>query len=223
MRDKNIKEGLGDAEGTGLEEAAAAIIYSAPRLPRDVRELAIVRSLLIDRFGKEFALDAQENKSGLVPERVWKKLSVEPPKAELVTAYLREIADTYNVDWPLNREELQQAQDEVDDEDMDGDDGGAKEQPILAEGAAPATPRAKAKDLNLGPLPPKGQPNVEGSKSPVSVAPPKGTSENPSPRVRLPGGGQVKPQEAKKKESIGTLGAPPTVDDLAKRFSALKR
>lgn len=223
MRDKNIKEGLGDAEGTGLEEAAAAIIYSGPRLARDVRELAIVRSLLIDRFGKEFALDAQENKSGIVPERVWRKLSVEPPKPELVQLYLEEIARTYSVDWPPHRDELQQAQNEVEDEDMDGDDGGAKEQPILADNTVPATPRANVKDLSIGPLPPKGQPNMEGAKSPVSVAPPKGTTENPSPRVRLPGGGQVKPQEAKKKENMGALGAPPTVDDLAKRFSALKR
>ena len=223
VRDKNIKDGLGGSEATGLEEAAAAVIYSAPRLPRDVKELTIVRSLLIDRFGKEFAMDAQENKSGIVPKRVTDKLTVEPPKQELVQAYLEEISRTYGVDWPPHQEDLLQAQNEVDDEDMDGDDGGAKEQPILADNAAPATPRANAKDLNLGPLPPKGLPNVEGSKSPVSVAPPKGTSENPSPRVRLPGGGQVKPQEAKKKENVGALGAPPTVDDLAKRFSALKR
>ncbi|KAK5954341.1 Vacuolar protein sorting-associated protein ist1 [Knufia fluminis] len=224
IRDKNIKEGMTDAEGTGLEEAAASIIYAAPRIPRDVRELGLVRSLLIDRFGKEFAQDAQDNKSGLVPKRITDKLSVEPPKPELVQAYLEEIAKTYAVDWPPHREELQQAQNEVDDEDMDDDDeGGAKEQPIPANGAAPSTPRANARDLNLGPLPPTKQPNVEGSKSPVSVAPPKGTSENPSPRVRLPGGGQVKPQEAKKKEVAGGLGAPPTVDDLAKRFSALKR
>lgn len=223
VRDKNIKDGLGDTEGTGLEEAAAAIMFAAPRIPRDVRELAIVRSLLIDRFGKEFALDAQDNKSGIVPKRVTDKLSLEPPKPELVQAYLVEIARTYGVDWPPHREEMQQAQDEVDNEDDDDGDGGAKEQPIMADGAAPATPRASAKDLSIGPLPPKGQPNVEGSKSPVSVAPPKGTTENPSPRVRLPGGASVKPQEAKKKEIAGGLGAPPTVDDLAKRFRDLKR
>ncbi|KAK5084589.1 Vacuolar protein sorting-associated protein ist1 [Lithohypha guttulata] len=222
VRDKNIKEGLvskdaGD-EATGLEEAAASIIYAAPRLPRDVRELGLVRSMLIERFGKDFALRAQENEGNIVPERVWKKLSVEPPKSELVQAYLEEIARTYSVEWPPYRQDLAEAQQEVDDED-EGDDGGAKEQPILADGGQPpATP--KAKDLSLGPLPPKGQLNVEGSKSPVSVAPPGPRTDNPNPKVNLPGGGQVKPQD-KKSQVGGALGAPPTVDDLSSRFRAL--
>ena len=221
VRDKNIKEGLVSKdsmdEATGLEEAAASIIYAAPRLPRDVRELGIVRSMLIDRFGKDFAIKAQENEGKIVPDRVAKKLSVEPPKPELVQAYLEEIARTYSVEWPPYRHDLVEAQQEVDDED--DDEGGAKEQPILADGAkAPATQRAK--DLNLGPLPPRGQPNPEGSKSPVSVAPPGPRTDNPSPNVRLPGGGQVKPQ-GQRKESAGGLGAPPTVDDLASRFRSL--
>lgn len=222
VRDKNVKEGLvskdaGD-EATGLEEAAAAIIFSAPRLPRDVRELGLVRSMLIDRFGKDFAMKAQENTDGIVPDRVVKKLSVEPPKPELVQAYLEEIARTYGVEWPPYKYELDEAQQEVDDED-EGDNGGAKEQPILAGGPqAPVTP--KAKDLTLGPLPPRGQPSVEGSKSPVSVAPPGPRTDNLSPKVKLPGGGQVKPQD-RKKDLNGGLGAPPTVDDLASRFRAL--
>lgn len=221
VRDKNVKDGLvsKDAadEATGLEEAAASIIYAAPRLPRDVRELGLVRSMLIDRFGKDFALRAQENEGNVVPDRIVRKLSVEPPKADLVQAYLEEIARTYSVDWPLYKQDLDQARQEVDDED-DGDDGGAKEQPILADGAAPTTP--KAKDLSLGPLPPRSQPNVEGSKSPVSVAPPGARTDNPNPKVNLPGGGQVKAQD-RKPSAGGALGAPPTVDDLASRFRAL--
>lgn len=235
VRDKNIKEGLvskdvgtgeGSEGGTGLEEAAAAIIYAAPRLPRDVRELGLVRSLLIDRFGKEFAMKAQENTDNLVPERVWKKLEVKPPGTALVEAYLGEIAKTYGVDWPKHNPALDEVQQEVDDEDNDDDDdgeGGSKEQPILADGAAPSTPaKTSAKDLKLGPLPPTGQPSVEGSKSPVSVAPPGARSDNPRPGVKLPGGGSVKPRTASGSTSKATdLGAPPTVDDLASRFKAL--
>lgn len=220
VRDKNIKEGLvskdGGDEATGLEEAAASIIYAAPRLPRDVRELGMVRSMLIERFGKDFALKAQENEGNIVPDRVTKKLSVEPPSQKLVQLYLEEIARTYSVDWPRHNEELEEAQQEVDDEDDNDDgDGGLKEPPIPADDTAPATP--KAKDLSLGPLPPKGQPNVEGSKSPVSVAPPGARSDNPNPKLKLPGGGQVKGD----KKNAGALGAPPTVDDLASRFRAL--
>src|SRR4051794_15556573 len=66
-RDKAVKDGTLDANGvedleSGLEEAAASIIYAAPRLPREVRELGVVRALLVERFGKEFAIRAQENR-----------------------------------------------------------------------------------------------------------------------------------------------------------------
>lgn len=231
VRDKNVKEGLVSkdadpgAEGaTGLEEAAAAIIYAAPRLPRDVRELGMVRSLLIDRFGKDFALKAQENADNMVPDRVWKKLEVKPPSQTLVEAYLTEIAKTYGVDWPRYNVAMDEAQAEVDDEDNDDDgEGGSKERPVLAGGVGPSTPaKTHAKDLSLGPLPPSGQPSVEGSKSPVSVAPPGGRLDNLRPGVKLPGGGQVKPRAASGSVSkAGDLGAPPTVDDLASRFRAL--
>lgn len=230
VRDKNIKDGLGGGEeATGLEEAAAAIIYAAPRFPRDVRELGVVRALLIERFGKEFAVRAQDNTDNVVPERVWKKLEVKPPSQALVEAYLTEIAKTYGVVWPRYNPALDEVQQEVDDEDHDNDDedgeGGSKEQPILADGAAPATPaKTPARDLKLGPLPPSGQPSVEGSKSPVSVAPPGARTDNLRPGVKLPGGGSVKPKPRAASGSAakgGELGAPPTVDDLASRFKAL--
>lgn len=88
-------------EPTGLEEAAAALIYAAPRLPREIRELAIVRGMLVDRFGKDFATKCSvDGGGGLVPERVVERLKVQPPSSGLVEAYLREIARTYAVDWP---------------------------------------------------------------------------------------------------------------------------
>lgn len=207
MRDKNIKEGL-SIDDTGLEEAAASIIYAAPRLPRDVRELGIVRAMLIERFGKEFATKANENVDNCVPERVVNKLKVDPPSQKLVQAYLEEIAMAYKVDWPKREQELEQMQNEVDDED---DQDGPKEPPI------PTTP----KKIDLTGLASANTPSAIGAKSPVSVAPPKATSENPHPKVNLPGGAKV--DSTPKSVNKNILGAPPTVDDLAKRFSALKR
>jgi len=250
VRDKNIKENGGGAGGaatddsaTGLEEAAASIIYAAPRLARDVRELGIVRAMLMERFGREFGARANDNVDGLVPKRVSDKLKVEPPSERLVQAYLEEIAKTYGVDWPRNRAEVDELQGEVDDEDQDVDDdnaddddgvgGGAKEAPL------PSTPmknKSQNQKIDLaglsGATPPSSL-EPAGAKSPVSVAPPAPRTDNPSPRVRLPGGaGTVnpKPKSAaipKKNAAAGGAGGPggsvPTVDDLAKRFSALKR
>lgn len=241
VRDKNVKEGTlstGD-DSTGLEEAAASIIYAAPRLARDVRELAIVRNMLIDRFGKEFAIRANDNVDNCVPARVVDKLKVDPPSERLVQAYLEEIARTYGVDWPPHREEVDELGKEVDneEEDDDGVGGGSKEAPILADGvAAPSTP-AKPNKIDIGSLQNATPPAGLGAKSPVSVAPPGARTDNPSPKVKLPGGGVVgkndnKPKStgtgpaaaaAKGKGTSGTVpGKVPTVDDLAKRFAALK-
>ena len=225
-------------EGTGLEEAAASIIYSAPRLPRDVKELAIVRAMLIERFGKEFGIKANANTDNIVPKRIVDKLKVDPPREELVIAYLTEIARTYGVAWPRESEQLSQMQQEVDQEDDDeGDGGGLREDPILADGSAPTVSTPKPQKTNLGRAYSKSEleratpPADMGPKSPVSVAPPAPRTDNPSPRVNLPGGGAAKPPSAptgslasrKRDDGTGPGGNVPTVDDLAKRFRDLKR
>lgn len=244
VRDKNIKDGIitrnkdgsyDDSDATGLEEAAAAMIYCAPRMPRDIREIGTVRAMLIERFGKEFAVRANENEGGMVPVRVTEKLRVDPPKRELVEAYLEEIARAYGVDWPRGKKdrEYEELNREVDDEDDDEDGvgGGSKEAPILAEGAAATTTPKLSKKLDLGNLrdaTPPSSLEPGGAKSPISVAPPSARTDNPSPKVRLPGGGEAKKetpaQRAKKDVKKDVVeGKVPTVDDLAKRFSALKR
>jgi vacuolar protein sorting-associated protein IST1 len=239
-RDKAVKDGTLGADGaedlaSGLEEAAASIIYAAPRLPREVRELGIVRALLVERFGKEFAIRAQENRDEIVPKRVTDKLKVEPPKEALVTAYLTEIARTYGVEWPPRKEgeeeEMEELGREVDGEeegDDDGEGGGAKEKPIAIDGGAQMQTPVKKNRVDLGKAydreelswatPPK---DVGVAKSPVSVAPPGPRSDNLSPKVKLPDGKAAAPPKPQPKNVVG--GAVPTVDDLAKRFSALKR
>ena len=240
-RDKAVKEGTLGGNGaedlaSGLEEAAASIIYAAPRLPREVRELGIVRALLVERFGKEFAIRAQENRDEIVPKRVTDKLKVEPPKEVLVTAYLTEIARTYGVEWPVRKEgeeeEMEGLGREVDEEeeegDEDGEGGGAKEMPIAIDTGAQIQTPVKKNRLDLGKAydreelsratPPK---DVGLAKSPVSVAPPGPRSDNLSPKVKLPDGKAAAAPKPQPKNVVG--GAVPTVDDLAKRFSALKR
>ena len=229
--------GEGDDTGTGLDEAAASIIYAAPRLPREVRELGQVRALLVERFGKEFGVRAQENRDEIVPRRVSDKLKVEPPREVLVTAYLEEIAKTYGVEWPRRKvgedEEMADLGKEVDDEDEDdGEGGGMKEAPILADGQSATPVRKKmdlgkaydAQELNKATPPRDIGPGV--AKSPISVAPPGARSDNLSPKLKLPGGEDVKkPAPAAPKPQVKNPvgGTVPTVDDLAKRFSALKR
>lgn len=208
----------------GLEEAIKSIIYAAPRT--DVKELQQARQLLVEKYGKEFALEAIDNSDGKVAERVLKKLRVEPPEQELVTLYLKEIARTYGVAWPKQDD----SKIETNDED-DGPSGGQAvkllEAPLSADELSRATP---PRDL--------------GPKSPVSIAPPSPSTDNLNPRVRLPGPPELKPSAKmggfKNQNPVAEARSPPTsndsglkkgivggkipdVDELAKRFAALKR
>lgn len=206
----------------GLEEAVRSLIYAAPRT--EVKELHMARNLLVEKFGKEFALSAMEGQG--VADRVKDKLKTEMPKPELVDAYLREICRTYNVHFPGDPLPEEGADDEYDDEDGDDDAEGkfggqkvnALEAPLEAEELSKATPPKKI-----------------GPQSPVRVAPPSPSSDNIAPGVKVPGqmgelkpGGKMKkinagvPKTDKKKDE-GPGGKIPDVDELAKRFAALKR
>ncbi|KAK8183585.1 increased sodium tolerance protein-like protein 1 [Phyllosticta capitalensis] len=209
----------------GLEEAVRSIIYAAPRT--EVKELHAARALLVDKFGKDFALSAMEGTG--VADRVLRKLRVETPSAELVDAYMREIARAYSISIPGFDDE-DEAQDDGgadegndDDEPSDGHKHKVLEAPLETEDLAKATPPKK-----LGPA------------SPLRVAPPSPSSENVAPKIRLPGPPDLKPapKTAKKtddsaggdessktngKQDGGPGGKIPDVDELAKRFAALKR
>ncbi|THX04978.1 DUF292-domain-containing protein [Aureobasidium pullulans] len=198
----------------GLEEAVKSIIFAAPRT--DVKELHNVRALLAEKFGKEFVLDATENRDDKVAKRVVDRLRVEPPKTELVEAYLSTIADAYNIDWPKGRLAAREAAANGNDEDEDDDDpSGGQKVPALeasedTESLAHATP-----------------PRNLGLKSPVSVVPPSPSTDNVSPRIKLPGPPDLKPSakmvKANKSDTSGPGGKIPDVNELAARFAQLKR
>lgn len=205
----------------GLEEAVRSLIYAAPRT--DVKELHAARALLVEKFGKEFALGAMEGQG--VAERVLSKLKVETPRRELVDAYLAEIARTYGVAWPGAPGSSASADgaDGADGDDEDDEGGGGKENkvkaleaPLEAEELSKATP---PRDL--------------GPKSPVRVAPPSPSTDNVAPKVKVPGPLELKPGGKMARAGVGKAGAAgdkegpggkiPDVDELAKRFAQLKR
>lgn len=210
----------------GLEEAIKSLIYASPRT--EVKELQQARALLVEKYGKDFALVAIENSDGKVAERVLKKLRVEPPDQELVTMYLKEIARTYGVDWPKGERETEVDDDEDNNDPLGGQAEKKLEEPLTTEALSKATP---PRDL--------------GPKSPVSIAPPSPSTDNLNPRVRLPGPPELKPgakidglkkqtpststQSTAKNGDVGGAkkdivgGNIPDVDELAKRFAALKK
>lgn len=211
----------------GLEEAVKSLIYAAPRT--DVKELNQVRALLVEKFGKDFALQAMENSDEKVSEKVLKKLAVTPPREELVVGYLEEIARTYGVDWPKRPKEELGEPPEYDDDDDENPSGGQAQKnlevPLEVEGGA-------AKADNTEALSKATPPRTFGPQSPLRVNPPSPSTDNLHPRVK--GTLDLKPtkkmqtltEAAPKKgiESKGPVGGTiPDVDELAKRFAALKK
>ncbi|KAH8804659.1 regulator of Vps4 activity in the MVB pathway-domain-containing protein [Xylogone sp. PMI_703] len=208
----------------GLEEAVKTLIYAAPRT--EVKELQTVRAILVDKYGKDFALQAMENSDEKVSEKVLKRLSVTPPAQELVQGYLEEIARTYGVDWPKKPvEDTGEPSGLDDDDDDDNPSGGIKEKilepPLQVDGK-----QADEREELSRATPPRSF----GPTSPLRVNPPSPRTDNPQPRVRGPV--DLKPnkkmEEANTKkttiQSKGPVGgAIPDIDELAKRFAALKK
>lgn len=209
-----------------LEEAVRSIIYAASRT--DIKELHTARNLLIEKFGKEIAVASMEGEG--VAERVLNKLKLETPKAELVDAYLTEIARFYGVPYG----ETAAAEEEEEEEDDDEPSGGIAEEadaqpqlePMLE--AESSADKAAKKEDEREELVKATPPKQFGPQSPLRITPPSPSVDNIAPKLRLPGNvaAKAKAAEVKKapvKKDDGPGGKIPDVDELAKRFAQLKR
>ncbi|KAJ4303831.1 Vacuolar protein sorting-associated protein ist1 [Kalmusia sp. IMI 367209] len=211
-----------------LEEAVRSIIYAAPRT--EIKELHAVRALLVEKFGKDVALASMEGEG--VAERVERKLRVETPKTELVDAYLAEIARFYGV--PFGEPDPSPADDDDNDDDDDEPSGGIAEEADPQKALEPALetePSASKKVDEEEELVKATPPKKFGPQSPLRVVPPSPSTDNVAPKLKLPGAAAAKLSaskvEGKKavaaKKDDGPGGKIPDVDELAKRFAALKR
>jgi vacuolar protein sorting-associated protein IST1 len=223
------RAGLLEAGGStcdpGLEEAVRSIMYAAPKT--EIKELQQVRVLLGERFGKDFVMQAMDNVEGCVSDKVVKKLSVTPPRDELVQGYLEEIAKTYGVNWPYKpKNDLGDPPDFLDDDENPS--GGQAQKNLEAPLTAEAAPGAGEKAEELSKATP---PRNFGPNSPLHVNPPSPSTDNIHPRVTL-NSVELKPNQKmidagiakkkpEKKEDISD--GIPDVNELAKRFAALKR
>jgi len=214
----------------GLEEAVKSLMYAAPKT--EIKELQQVRALLGERYGKDFVLAAMDNKDHKVSAKVVEKLSVTPPKEELVICYLEEIAKTYRVDWPRRAPEELGAPPSLLDDGDDGDDdnpsGGQaqknREVPLVAEDSKETAAREELSKAT--------PPRTIGPTTPLQITPPSPSTDNIHPKVTL-NRMELKPNKkmsdaaeaprktAPKKADI--RDGIPDVDELAKRFAALKR
>ncbi|EIN14381.1 DUF292-domain-containing protein [Punctularia strigosozonata HHB-11173 SS5] len=180
----------------GVSEAINAVIYAAPRT--ELKELHVLRDLLMHKFGREYSSAVMENRDNCVSDRIARKLRVEPPSSELVDAYLAEIAKAYGVDWAPSA-----GNDDI-------GDGGLKEAPQAVQ---PPDSSGKEKALVV---------------ADIAVKPVKGPTPEPTLPDVPPTEEEVRKPEAPagKSDNARTPAAPPTVDEfeaLRRRFEALKK
>lgn len=230
-------EGDNEYMDTALDEAAVVVFYAWHRFPHELRELTMLRTMLGERYGKEFMTLATDNKidSAKVPDRLLKGLRVRPPGQELVDNYLREIAKAYGVVWGVDeeleaQEALGEAPPEFVDDSNNGDDNTGdipqtpkkQQDPGSEPSFAEARRASETSELNKA-TPPRG---LAAGRSPVSVAPPAPRTDNPNPRVKVPGadtkGAGISPKPASVAPAKSNNGIP-ELDELTRRFADLKR
>lgn len=102
----------------GVSEGVCSIIHAAPRT--ELKELHVLRDILMHKYGREFSAAVMENRDGCVSDRVARKLNTAMPSANLVDAYLAEIAKAYTVNWSPPVQSF------VDQDLDDGPEGGIK-------------------------------------------------------------------------------------------------
>ncbi|KAF8654068.1 hypothetical protein AX16_003601 [Volvariella volvacea WC 439] len=80
-----------------MVEAISSVIYAAPMT--DSKDLNLVRDILIQRLGPDFAHAAIGNRDSHVSSKVVKALAAPPPSAAKLDTYLQDIATSYGVHW----------------------------------------------------------------------------------------------------------------------------
>ncbi|KAI1937256.1 Vacuolar protein sorting-associated protein ist1 [Ophidiomyces ophidiicola] len=196
-----------------LDRAAAVIFFSYPRLPRDIQGLPELRAKLVQRWGTEFAARAQEENNPPVelPQELVDALRVQKAPAGLVEKYLKEIARSHGISW-------QQDSENGDDEHSPSEDNNNNN---------------KSNNNNsggsIGHTKKRHESSADGSTplrhTQSEVAPATTPSETFKDSEASPGViSQSYPPAAPTGESLErSKTGIPQVDELARRFAALKR
>ncbi|KAJ9097262.1 hypothetical protein QFC21_004931 [Naganishia friedmannii] len=134
-----------------VADAVTALIYAAPHT--ELKELHIMREMLMHKFGRNYAVAVIANDPPVVPPRIVSKVSLYVPPQPLVDAYLEEIARGYGLAWrapviasPVveGKESTGEAAGEKDGEDSDDDGPGGGVGVKEGDGKSTATPAAIA-------------------------------------------------------------------------------
>ena len=189
----------------GINEAVRSIVFATLHVP-EVKELVQMRDLLTMKFGSEFLKFILDERLG-VPEKIVSKCSPKLPAEDLVELYLKEIARTYNVPYSL----LDALSELEDSEAVSEND----------EPANKSSDESDGKPIVAGDI--DNEMLVNDNKHPITIRRPRKNSETLKRNFKIP-------KEIKKDikvihniEPIKKSSADDELDDLKKRFAALRK
>ncbi|TFK56472.1 DUF292-domain-containing protein [Heliocybe sulcata] len=127
-----------------VSEAVCSVIHAAPRT--ELKELHILRDLLMHKYGREYAQAVMENRDNCVSERVTRKLVVGTPSPELVDAYLVEIAKGYGISYSPRNDGGPEGgvREEAAEDETEGNEASGVKTPIKLPEIPPAEGEEKA-------------------------------------------------------------------------------
>jgi hypothetical protein len=89
---------LSPAPPAELAEAIQTLCFAGTQ-HQNLKELLVVRSIMVEKYGKPYVAKAVANADGVVNAAVAKKLAVATPPPAAVTKYMLAIAQKYEIDW----------------------------------------------------------------------------------------------------------------------------
>ncbi|OJD18965.1 hypothetical protein AJ78_01077 [Emergomyces pasteurianus Ep9510] len=208
-----------------LDKAAAVIFYCYVRLPRDIPGLPELRAKLMQRWGNDFANKAQEADPSIpLPDELIDRLKVQNPPESLVENYLKEIARAHGISWH---------QDEEDEEDGGGGEGEGKR--VGGGGEPQDNPPAYENDGSQRKHYDGKRPgDLDGGEQDAPTRDAHSSQKKPSSGGTAPPGSRsnelgmnntssTKSQTHAPTIAVGKNDGIPGVDELARRFAALKK
>ncbi|PGH37088.1 hypothetical protein GX50_00071 [[Emmonsia] crescens] len=207
-----------------LDKAAAVIFYCYARLPRDIPGLPELRAKLIQRWGNDFANKAQEADPSIpLPEELIDRLRVQNPPESLVENYLKEIARAHGISWHQDEDEEADGGGGGESEGIVGEDEEQGNRPAYANDSSQTKHnddnRSSGLDVSKKDAPPQDA-HIQTKSSSCGAAPQSCRSNESATN---------NPSSSKSQSQAPVAGVEskksgiPDVDELARRFAALKK
>ncbi|PWN39124.1 DUF292-domain-containing protein [Ceraceosorus guamensis] len=201
----------------GLLEPLCALIHAAPRT--ELKELHVLREMLMARYTREFAIRATEDQEECVPRRITDRLRVQTPDEAYVDAYIAEVCKAYSIPFTSAHAQVQPSIDVPSPPPpLEAQLSTTRSGSNTKSDAAVATSLGTSGAMTSGAQPPGGlvdKPDLHGTTTTTSRQEQQGNGNAAAPAA--PGAvSGIAAQESKGK-------AVDPVDELEKRFAALKR